>query len=214
MTRELEMWRGEFGDEYTERNMPTEQNINQRKIFWAGLFSTMQIDRPNKPKSILEVGANVGGNLIALDELYKSHGEEMDFYAVEPNKKARNSLTMQGIRSLKIIDEDAKKINAPSGSVDIVFTCGVLIHINPNDLMYAMAEIYRVSRRFIICAEYFSPEPRPVLYRGEKELLWARDFGEEWVTKFPALRCVSYSFAWKRFTGMDNLTWFVLEKVS
>lgn len=212
--KELEMWQGEFGDEYTERNAPTDKNMEQRKAFWASVFSSLPVDTINRPSSILEVGANVGANLVALEALYKVHNENMDFYAIEPNKSAKKILMQQDVRSLKVIGNEASEISLPAASVDIAFTCGVLIHIHPDKLNAAMSEIYRVSKRFIICAEYFSPDARSIRYRGNDGLLWARDFGDEWLNRFPGLRCVGYSFAWKRFTGMDNLTWWAFEKVN
>lgn len=214
MTKELEVWKGEFGDEYTERNAPDEKVMEYRKNFWGGLFATLPVQSHNEPQSILEVGANVGANLVALEQLYKLHQKTMDFYAVEINQNAKNILKQQDIRSLKILDGHAGQIECSSASMDIVITCGVLIHVNPDSLRAAMSEIHRVSRRFIICAEYFSPEPRALKYRGEDGLLWTRDFGNEWLNNFPGLRCIGYSFAWKRFTGMDNVTWWIFEKVN
>lgn len=214
MSKEIEAWKGEFGDDYTERNIPDDAAIENRSKFWAGVFGTLPIQSHNKPHTILEIGANVGANLIALEKLYKAHKEPMNFYAIEPNELAKKALKLADIRSLKILDGIAEDIPAPNASIDIVFTCGVLIHIPPNKLPKAMSEIHRVSRRFIICAEYFSPSARPIKYRGEDELLWANDFGELYLQSFPGLRCLGYSFAWKRFTGMDNLTWWVFEKVN
>ena len=212
--KQLEEWTGEFGDEYTERNKPDEKNINQRMAFWSSIFSTLNITLHNKPKDILEVGANSGANLIAIDNIYKLHNEYIGLSAIEPNLKAKNILKQQDIRTLKIVNGNACNIGAETSSYDIVFTCGVLIHIHPDDLYKAMREIHRVSKRYIICAEYFSPEPREIKYRDRDGLLFTMDFGSEWLDKFPGLRCLVYSFSWKRITGMDNLTWWVFEKVN
>lgn len=214
MSKEIDVWKGEFGDEYTERNMPDEKVLEFRKNFWGGLFSSLPVQAHNEPKSILEIGANVGANLVALEQLYKQYQKSMDFYAVEINQAAKNILKNQDIRSLKILDGHASQIECSTASMDITITCGVLIHIHPDALRATMSEIHRVSRRFIICCEYFSPEPRALKYRGEDGLLWTRDFGNEWLNGFPGLRCIGYSFAWKRFTGMDNLTWWIFEKVN
>lgn len=210
----LEEWLGQFGDEYTERNMPDEKNIQNRMQFFNGIFSVLPaIPVQGPPKTILEVGANVGGNLKAIDNLYHVNDSSVELHAVEPNLSARKILKTQDLKNFRLVEGHAGKIEADTASYDLVFTCGVLIHIPPAILPIALGEIYRVSRRFIVCAEYFSPEPREVEYRGHKGLLWTRDFGEMWLNSFPGLRCCGYSFAWKRFTGMDNLTWFVFEKV-
>ena len=49
-------------------------------------------------------------------------------------------------------------------------------------------------------------------YRGQEGLLFKRDFGGLWLDSFPSLRTVAYGFAWKRVTGVDNLTWWLFEK--
>lgn len=212
--KQLEAWSGEFGDEYTQRNMPTEQNIQQRMAFFSSIFATLpSIPAQGEPKSILEVGANVGANLRAIEQLYKMHGKVIDLHAVEPNELARKALTSQDINMFKLVEGHAGKIEAPDASYDVVFTCGVLIHISPTNLPMALAEIYRVSKKFIICAEYFSAESREIEYRGQKGLLWTRDYGDIWMKQCQGLRCCGLGFAWKRITGMDNLTWFAFEKV-
>jgi pseudaminic acid biosynthesis-associated methylase len=211
---QLEAWTGEFGDDYTQRNMPTEQNIQQRMAFLASIFAVLpSIPAQGEPNSVLEVGANVGANLRALEQLYKMHGKVINLHAVEPNESARKVLLSQDINMFKLIEGHAGKIDAPDASYDVVLTCGVLIHISPDKLPMALAEIYRVSKKFIICAEYFSPEARELEYRGQKGLLWARDYGDIWLKSHPGLRCCGLGFAWKRITGMDNLTWFAFEKV-
>lgn len=213
--KQLEAWTGDFGNDYTDRNMFDEANINNRMQFWAKVFNTLPVMPLSHPKDILEVGANSGANLIALDALYKiHHNSDITMHALEPNHKAKKILQQQDIRKLSIAEGHACDIGRPNSSMDIVLTCGVLIHVPPEDLQKAMGEIYRVSKRFIICAEYFSPEPREIPYRGTTDLLFTRDFGGAYVDGFPGLRCVDYGFAWKRFTGMDNLTWWVFEKVN
>lgn len=212
---QLKAWQGEFGDEYIDRNSLDEKTIQQRIAFMSSLMSTLpSISYFGEPKSILEVGANVGANLKALDEVYRVREKQIELHAVEPNLKARKILLNQDIRGLKIVDGHACSIEAEKARYDVVFTCGVLIHIHPDNLQIAMGEIYRVSRKFIMCAEYFSDQPREIPYQGKSGMLWARDFGEAWLNGFPGLRCCGYSFAWKRFTGMDNLNWWTFEKVN
>lgn len=211
--KQLEAWQGEFGNEYTDRNTPDEKTIQQRMAFMSGMMSTLPGLPPyGDPQSILEVGANVGANLRALDNIYKMNDKQVQLHAVEPNEKARKILINQDINGFKLINGHACKIEANDATYDVVFTCGVLIHIHPNNLQMAMGEIYRVSRKFIMCAEYFSPESREIKYRDQDSMLWARDYGEAWLQFHSGLRCCGYSFAWKRFTGMDNLTWWTFEK--
>jgi len=205
---QLTKWMNEFGDDYTDRNLPDDAAMNNRLGFWFGTLSVV----PKIPESILEVGANIGANLTSIDKVYKNMlGKRADLYYIEPNEKANRILQEQNPQ-FKRIHGEAKEIHMNNGAVELAFTCGVLIHIPPDELNAAMKEIYRVSRKYIICAEYFSPEEREIKYRGQNNMLWARDYGAEWLDKFN-LRCVSYSFAWKRITGMDNLTVWLMEKV-
>ena len=98
------------------------------------------------------------------------------------------------------------------GSIDLVFTSGVLIHVAPEFLEVAYREMYRVARRYLLTIEYFSAEPETKTYRGEDGLLFKRDFGSLWLDLFPPLILVDYGFFWKRATGLDNLTWWLFAK--
>ena len=59
----------------------------------------------------------------------------------------------------------------------MAFTSGVLIHIEPERLGATMDEIHRVSSKYILCAEYFSPRAETLRYRGQEGLLFKNDFG-------------------------------------
>ena len=49
---------------------------------------------------------------------------------------------------------------------DLVFTKGVLIHINPKNLKKIYKKIYKFSSKYILISEYYNPYPTKVLYRG------------------------------------------------
>ena len=102
------------------------------------------------PRSILEVGANIGLNLRALTRLSGA-----DFLALEPNAVARERLVQDGVvPAANVFDGLASAIPLPDASVDLAFTSGVLIHIHPNDLLASCREIHRVARRYVVCIEY------------------------------------------------------------
>lgn len=207
-TKQLELWQGEFGDQYTERNMFGEIEIQQRMNLWA----TIGIGINSQPKTILEVGAGSGVNLVAIDRLCKNNHINMTLHAVEPNEKARKILKEQG--DFKLINFNAFDIQLEKASMDVVFTSGVLIHIPPGDgLLNAMREIYRVARRTIVCIEYFAPELREIKYRGQDQALWVQDYGSLWQDNFK-LACTGYGFFWKRMAGLDNITYWIFEKVN
>jgi spore coat polysaccharide biosynthesis protein SpsF len=204
-TPQAAFWKGEFGDSYTNRNAPSEEQMQACVALWSEILSHT-ISAP--PSSILEVGANVGLNLRALRLLSSAR-----CYAVEPNKKALEILTRDGVVEPADVREGvASKIDLPDGVADLVFTSGVLIHIAPDDLPASAREIYRCSKRWLACIEYFSDKPEEIPYRGHDDRLFKRDFDALWLDLFPDLRIVRYGFAWKRVTGLDNLTWWLFEK--
>lgn len=211
MTKELNLWVSEFGDDYVDRNQLTPENIAARANLWQMVMMT--ICQPNigpisVPESFLEVGAGLGGNLAAINMMYSQHGRNPPtLYALEPNKKAREHLAF--IENLTIKDGLHHVV---AGEVDLVFTSGVLIHVHPDDQLKLMKEIYRVSKKWIVCIEYFSPELREMTYHEEKAL-WTRDYGSLWLDNFK-VHCLGYSFNWKRMSGLDNVTCWVFQKVN
>jgi len=93
-----------------------------------------------------------------------------------------------------------------------VFTVGVLIHQPPAALPGVMAEIVRCSRRFVICGEYYAPEPTEVAYRGQTGALFKRDFGGLYRQLFPGLALRKQQFL-STADGWDDVTFWMFEKV-
>ena len=204
-TPQAEFWRGEFGNAYTDRNSASAEQMRARIALWAEILSHT-ISAP--PTSILEVGANLGVNLRALRLLSAAR-----CLAVEPNDKARGILVQDGIVAADDLRGGlASSIDFPDGAADLAFTSGVLIHVHPDQQLPSLKEIHRCAKRWIGCIEYFSDKPEMIPYRGHDDRLFKRDFGGFWLDSFPDLRVVAYGFAWKRVTGLDNLTWWLFEK--
>lgn len=207
MDDNLKLWEGEFGDEYTERNRASYENLEARRHLFLEIIGKAK----EKVRSIAEIGAGCGANLRALRYLV---GPTVALTAVEPNQSARNHMT-NDIASLgvSILSGSAGEIPLQDAAAELVFTSGCLIHIPPTRLGKAMDEIHRVSSRWIAAIEYFSPEITEVEYRGQRNVLWKADYGSLYLERFPDLRCVAYGFEWRRATGLDNVTWFLLEKL-
>jgi spore coat polysaccharide biosynthesis protein SpsF len=204
-SEQLRFWRGDFGNEYTDRNTNSARELRARVALWAPIMARLE---GAMPESILEVGANIGNNLRALRQL-----SDAEFFAIEPNEKARGVLVDDGVvPRANVRDGFAAAINLDDGAVDLAFTSGVLIHIHPDDLLASCSEIHRVARRYVVCIEYFSDKVEEITYRGHSERLFKRDFGSFWMDSFPDLAVLDYGFAWKRTTGLDNLTWWLMEK--
>jgi pseudaminic acid biosynthesis-associated methylase len=203
--KQEQLWRSDFGDAYVDRNAVSDAHLANLTRSWTRVLERT-MGRP--PKTILEGGANIGLNLRALRRLTDAR-----FIAVEPNAKARQRLLDDRIvEPGDVHDGLLSKIQLPDGCVDLSFTSGVLIHVPPSDLLASISELVRVSRRYVVCIEYFSDKPEEIPYRGETEALFKRDFGSFYLENFPQLRVLDYGFAWKAMTGLDNLTWQLFEK--
>ena len=85
----VEAWKGGFGNEYISRNRVSPEGLRARTRLWAEILQTIQ---GVMPESILEVVANVGGNLMALRHLTNS-----ELFAVEPNPQARQEMADTGV---------------------------------------------------------------------------------------------------------------------
>lgn len=204
-TPQAEFWRGDFGNAYTDRNLASTDQMQARLQLWSEILSHT-ISAP--PESFLEIGANLGTNLRALRLLTGAR-----CLAVEPNDKAREILVRDGVLKAEDLRGGiASQIDFRDGAADFAFTSGVLIHIHPDHLAASLKEIHRCARRWIGCIEYFSDKPEMIPYRGHNDRLFKRDFGGLWLDSFSDLRVVAYGFAWKRVTGLDNLTWWLFEK--
>ncbi len=193
-----DLWTTDFGDAYTQRQL---DNGDARLQMWRMIL-------PRHVESILEVGANVGANIEAISQFSAA-----ELYATEPNDQARQQLINKGI-CVEVSGDRAAELQPPDDEFDLVFTSGVLIHVPPDQLRVSMQEIHRVAKRWIICAEYFAPQEEMIPYRGHDNALWRRDYGSLYLDQFPDLKCTLCTFAWKRMTGLDNLTFWVFEKGS
>lgn len=181
------------------------KNIQDRTRLWARI---LDVFGASPPRRILEVGSNIGDNLRAIRRVSSA-----GLLALEPNAEARRLLAQSAIVPPEsILDGTATSIPLSDRSVDLAFTCGVLIHIPPDQLATACREILRVSDRAIVCIEYFSATPEQIPYRGMDNMLFKRDFGRFWLENFPDLRWRDYGFAWSQATGLDDSTWWVLER--
>lgn len=216
MNDKIALWSGKFGDEYTERNEVTEEVLLNRTNMWRHILMSIQYQTgaDKQLKSILEVGAGSGANLLALNTFRNpEHVDLLALDAVEPNAKAAENIK-KALPKTEVYDLNALDLSSIKGNgYDMVFTSGVLIHIHPDNLIKVMRNIFRISKRFVVCIEYFSPECREIPYRGETGALWANDFGSLYLDNF-SLRLVSCGFLGKRITGLDNLTYWVFEKVN
>ena len=200
-TEQENFWSGEFGNEYSDRNQG-EQFINSNVVLFRQILKATP-----EVKSIIELGCNIGLNLQALkriDKNFQLSGYEINKTAA---KKARD-LNVASIIDGTILDPIPKNIQ-----YDVTFTKGVLIHINPENLLKAYENLYNLSKSYIVVCEYYNPNPVTVQYRGHENKLFKRDFAGELIDKFN-LKLIDYGFTYKRDNRFpqQDLTWFLLKK--
>ncbi len=213
MTEQLKEWTGEFGKEYTKRNLITPEGVDNTYLSKYGVTRTSInkdfIDFLDRDVKILEVGTNIGLQLNLLSKLgFKNlYGIEINPSAIEISHKLNESLPIY------IIKASAFDIPFKDKWFDLVFTSGVLIHIHPNDMINATKEIYRCTNKHIWCFEYFAPEGyKEIIYRGKSNLLWKTDFKKIFLDNFSDLKLMKEQlFSYKN--GPDLIDqMFLLEK--
>jgi len=205
-THQLQLWKSTFGAEYAGRpgNAISAETLRRLMRDWGRMLSHAVTPRP---ASALEVGCNIGRNLVAL------RGFIGDIHAVEPNAEAvRLARANPALEGVDIREGDAFALPYADESIDLVFTSGVLIHVAPEDLARAVREIVRVARHYVLCIEYFSHEPQQVTYRGKEGYLFKRDFGKFYLEQYPALRVVDYGFLWQPLDSSDDSNWWLFAK--
>jgi len=195
-----EFWAGEFGNSYISRNEASwllSSNIN----FFSQVFSSLD----SLPSTFLELGANVGMNIKALQQL----NADGVYTGIEINNQACIALRETGC---KVVNQSILKAEIPE-LFDFVFSKGVLIHLDPNQLSNVYKKMYEWSRRFIVIAEYYNPNPIKIDYRGHSDKLFKRDFAGEMMDLYPNLTLRDYGFIYHRGKfPQDDITWFLLEK--
>jgi spore coat polysaccharide biosynthesis protein SpsF len=159
-----DFWAGDFGDAYRKRN---EVNWQARIPFWESAIHYCT------PASVLEVGCNAGWNLRAI----QTTAPNLDLYGVDVNAAAVEEARQAGFDVQCTDALGIMGLHEP-GTVDLVFTAGMLIHVAPQDLESVMRAIVTVSGRYVLAVEYEADEETEVEYRGHSGKLWKRNFGK------------------------------------
>lgn len=199
-TAQTGFWEGSFGDSYVERN---DVSITNRTPFFSKL-----LQKTFGVSSICELGANKGHNLQVLASL----SPNFELTGVEVNRRAFDIMKK---------DPRIEACHTPiqdfttDRRFDLVFLCGVLIHVAPADLPLIYRKMFDLSKRYVMMTEYFNPSPVELEYRGHQGKLFKRDFGGEFLDACAGkVRLVDYGFLWKRCEpAWDNMTWWLFEKL-
>lgn len=200
-TEQEQFWSGEFGNQYSQRNLSEEIFASNLALFGKILADL------NSVRSIIEYGANIGLNLRAIQQLIP----DIKASAVEINSDAVSEL--KKINQLRVYEQSILDY-IPESRSDLVLVKGLLIHIDPDFLPAVYESIYKSSNKYICIAEYYSPTPVELVYRGHKNKLYKRDFAGEMLDKYQDLALNKYGFVYRRDVNFpqDDINWFVLEK--
>jgi pseudaminic acid biosynthesis-associated methylase len=173
MNTQLDRWCGQFGIDYTERNIidpGTRANAFGRLL-------------PPDVRSVLEVGANAGHNLLAIQQVRP----DISAFGAEPAEYAR-----EVARAKKLVIYARSIYDLPSyrRQFDLAFTCGVLIHIPPDRLDEALTALHCIARRYLLAIEYRADTDTAIDYRDHADMLWKRDYGAHYQRLFPKLTLI------------------------
>lgn len=192
MSIQLDRWSGDFGRAYTDRN----------RVDPLTRVATLDRIIPRDVNDVLEVGCNRGHNLVAI----KHARPNVYTIGVEPSLYAREQAGAAGVPT---VAGDIYAIPYETDGFDVVFTCGVLEHVPPDRLDDALAELHRVSARYLLAIEYHADQDESVEYRGHDDMLWKRDYGAHWARLFPELELLSSGDLGEEF---DRARYWLLEK--
>ena len=202
-TVQEEFWAGEFGDDYIDRN-------KSDALLAANLSLFSDIMRATGPiSSVLELGCNVGMNLKAFDLLdpkILKAGFDINESSISQLKAEKPSFDVKTASIIESLETE---------TVDLTFTKGVLIHINPDHLDAVYDNLYEKSNKYICVIEYYNPSPVAIPYRGHDDRLFKRDFCGDLLDKYKDLELVDYGFCYHRdpVFQQDDMTWFLMRKV-
>tara|TARA_Y100000768_G_scaffold321011_1_gene256925 strand:+ start:195 stop:824 length:630 start_codon:yes stop_codon:yes gene_type:complete len=203
-TDQEEFWAGNFGEDYIDRN--TVEKLLSTNLW----FFSKALDKVENLTSVIELGPNIGANLVTLHYLFP----EIESTGVEINEKAANLLKKNLPQSIiyneSILDFKEEK------QYDLSLIKGVLIHQDPTVLDLTYDKLHKLSNKYILIAEYYNPSPVEIEYRGNKGKLFKRDFAGEFLSRFDDVKLIDYGFAYNKDpkAPQDDITWFLLEKKS
>ena len=186
MNAQVEAWAGEFGDEYLARNRV---DWRARIPFWKAMIDA------TGARSVYEFGCNAGWNLSAIRRAYPD--------VVCSGCDINESAIRQAIRAGLEVDDSPSAL----GKSELVFTAGVLIHVAPDDLNDLMQRIADASTDYVLAVEYSAPAEQAIDYRGNKDMLWKRNYGALYMDM--GLELIQKGPAGK---GFDQCTYWLLRK--
>lgn len=202
-TEQEDFWANKYAEDYIRKNQAFDNELGA--VAWKQMLANANGSVGN----YLECGCNIGRNIdqlkIALPDAKPS--------VIEISEPAFSSVTARH-RFDHAFNGAILDSRFEPDSFDLVFTMGVLIHINPDQLLDHMRRMFEYSRRYVLIGEYFNRTPVSIEYHGQMNMLFKRDFGKLFIENFD-VTLVDYGFLWGHLydgAGFDDITWWLFEK--
>ena len=142
---------------------------------------------------ILEVGCNTGLKLGILQKMgfTNLNGVELNETALKTARK--------NFPGINFFHSDIEKFETDK-KFDLVFTFGVLIHLNPAIISNVVKKIFSLSNMYIFGFESYSEILQEVRYRENLHVQWKQDFMGAYIKNFPELDIIKQ----KKITYLNN----------
>lgn len=187
---------------YIKRNKNFDDKLGGK--VWYSLLKDKNID------TILECGSNIGRNLKQINKSFPN--KKLSF--IEINKKAYQACLLNK-NIVSSFNESIENCKINSNEFDLVFTSGVLIHIDKKNLNKVINNIIKWTKKYIIIMEYFSTNDITKKYRNKNNLLFLRDYGDKFLKK-KRVKLIDCGFLYSKIykkAGFDDITYWVFKKI-
>ncbi len=136
----------EFWNRYSDEN---ESRYNEEfSKFTRDLASSLRCNR------VLEIGCGTGIDLRLFPDTFEIHGIDLNDHALEI---AREKFSIANFKKASITE-----IPFDDSSMDFVFTHGLMNYLDDETLEKGIAEMYRVSGKYIMNCEKFEENERQI----------------------------------------------------
>jgi SAM-dependent methyltransferase len=194
LTNTTDLWTGNFGNQYHDRNRVSWQD---RIPFWESAIQYTNATR------VFELGCGPGWNFRAINTCAPG----VECFGADLNAQAVNEARGAGYEVHHIGEQGIPGLYEP-GTMDMTYTSGCLIHVPPAALERTMRQLIDLSGRYVLAIEYHEEEGEvEVDYRGQSGALWRRNYGK--LYQDLGLRLLSVV---PNADGFDACTAYLLEK--
>jgi pseudaminic acid biosynthesis-associated methylase len=196
-------WAKTYADDYIKKNSDFDHRLG------AEAWEKMLQETHDGVGNFLECGCNIGRNIEQLKLALPNAKPSIIEISESAYKFVTSRYDFAEAYNGPILDSGLEK-----ASYDLVFTMGVLIHINPDQLLDNMKKMFEYSKKYVLIGEYFDRTPVSLEYQGKKDKLFKRDFGKLFLENFE-VNLLDYGFLWGQIydpAGFDDITWWLFEK--